>query len=64
MAADRSPKPRKLTADRGRRFCQTLGKLTERRPQRWRMLDSVAKELGLGWDDAETAANEAERKAR
>ena len=52
-------RPRKLGTDRARRFCSALGILSELRPQRWRMLDSVAQELGVGWDDAETAANDA-----
>ena len=52
-------RPRKLGTDRARRFCSALGILSELRPQRWRMLDSVAKAAGLSWEDAETAANEA-----
>ena len=50
------------TADRARRFCSALGDLTDRRPQRWRMIDSVAKRLGVSWDEAEAAAIEAEAK--
>ena len=52
-------RPRKLSTDRARHFCSALGILSELRPRRWRMLDSVEEELGLGWDDAETAANDA-----
>ena len=48
------------TADRARRFCSALGDLTDRRPQRWRMIHSVAKQLGVSWDEAEAAAGEAE----
>jgi Mn-dependent DtxR family transcriptional regulator len=55
-------RPRKLATDRARRFCAALGDLSERRPQRWRMLHSVAQRLGVGWDEAEAAANEAAEK--
>ena len=48
------------SADRARRFCSVLGDLTDRRPQRWRMILSVAKQLGVSWDEAEAAAAEAE----
>ena len=48
------------TADRARRFCSALGDLTDRRSQRWRMIHSVAKQLGVSWDEAEAAAGEAE----
>jgi len=48
------------TADRARRFCSVLGDLTDRRPQRWRMIRSVVKQLGVSWDEAEAAAAEAE----
>ena len=51
---------RRKTADRARRFCSVLGDLTDRRPQRWRMILSVAKQLGVSWDEAEAAAAEAE----
>jgi hypothetical protein len=53
-------RPRKLSTDRARRFCSALNDLSEHRPQRWRMLDSVARKLGVPWDDAEAAAKEAE----
>jgi hypothetical protein len=52
-------RPRKSSTNRARRFCQALGDLSERRPLRWRMLVSVADRLGVSWDDAEAAANEA-----
>lgn len=42
-----------------RRFCRALGDLTDRAPMRWRMIDSVAKRLGMTWEEAEAAANEA-----
>ena len=51
---------RRKSAYRARRFCSVLGDLTDRRPQRWRMLLSVAKQLGVSWDEAEAAAAEAE----
>jgi hypothetical protein len=54
-------KHRKST-DRARRFCPPLGDLGDRRPQRWRMINSVAKRLDVSWDDAEVAANEAAAK--
>ena len=50
------------TDDRARRFCSVLGDLTDRRPQRWRMIHSVAKQLNASWDEAEAAAVEAETK--
>ena len=50
------------SADRARRFCLALGDLSDRRPQRWRMLQSVAQRLGVPWDDAEAAAKEAASK--
>jgi hypothetical protein len=43
-------------------FVAALGDLSERRLQRWRMIDSVAKRLGVSWDEAEAAANEAAAK--
>ena len=52
-------RPRKLATDRARRFVSALGDLSDRHPQRWRMLDTVAKRLGVPWDDAEGAAKEA-----
>ena len=48
--------------DRACRFCQALGDLSDRRSQRWWLLDSVAKKLGVPWDDAEAAAKEAAAK--
>lgn len=45
------------SADRDRRFCQALGDLSDRQPQRWRMIRSVAERLGVPWDEAEIAAN-------
>jgi hypothetical protein len=53
-------RPRKLPTDRARRFCSALGDLSENRQQRWRMMNSVVEKLGLGWDEAEAAAREAE----
>jgi hypothetical protein len=47
-------------ADRARRSCSALDDLTDRRPQRWRMIHSVAKQLGVSWDEAKAAAGEAE----
>jgi len=52
-------RPRKLSTDRARRFCHALGNLSDRRTQRWRMIDSIAQKLGVPWDEAETVANEA-----
>jgi hypothetical protein len=39
-----------------------MGDLSERRPQRWRVLRSVAERLGVPWAEAEAAANEAAAK--
>ena len=50
------------SADHARRFCSLLGDLTDRRPQRWRMINGVAKHLGVRWDEAEAAAIEAETR--
>ena len=55
-------RPRTLSADRARRFCEALGDLSDRRPQRRRMIHSVAQRLGVPSDDAEAAANEAASK--
>lgn len=53
-------RPRRLPADRARRFCAALGDLSDHKPQRWRMVHSVAQRLGVDWEEATLAAREAE----
>jgi hypothetical protein len=55
-------RPRKLPTARARCFCQALSALSDGRPRRWRMIDNVGKRLGVSWDEAMTAANEAAAK--
>ena len=45
-----------------RAFTKALGALTERRPNQWRMIASVAQRLVVEWPAAEKAALQAEAK--
>ena len=53
MAADRSQKPRKLSTDRARRFCQALAAESEGRRSApwWSSIHAVAQRLDMAYEE-------------
>ena len=51
-----------VSADRAHRFCRALFEETEGEP-RWRMVNTIARRLGVPFDEAETMAQECARQS-
>jgi len=55
-------RPRKLAADRARRFCAALAKETRDRPNWWVSIQTLADRLGMPGDDVVELADDCARE--